>query len=131
MPSSVESQIDSLVAAFVSDLTALVRASAVTIVEEALAGQHLPQRRRGAPKRGAASAPSRRTKGAKRDPNAIAALTEQLAAFIKKTPGQRIEQIGKALGMPTRDLTLSVKKLVAAKRVSTKGQKRATTYFAR
>jgi hypothetical protein len=131
MPNSVDSDIESLVATFVADLTALVRASALTVVSDALGGQAVPQGRRKSAARGGASASSRRAKGAKRDPEDIAALTESLASFVKKSPGQRIEQIGKALGTPTKELTLPMKKLIAAKRISTKGQKRATTYFAR
>ena len=73
----------------------------------------------------------RRAKGAKRDPRLLQALTDKLGDYIKKNPGLRIEQIGKALGTPTKDLALPVKKLVAAKKISTKGQKRATTYFAK
>jgi len=131
MPNSVDSDIESLVATFVADLTALVRASALTVVSDALGGQTVPQGRRKSATRGAASASSRRAKGAKRDPEDIAKLTESLASFVKKSPGQRIEQIGKALGTPTKELTLPMEKLIAAKRISTKGQKRATTYFAR
>jgi predicted transcriptional regulator len=61
----------------------------------------------------------------------LEALTEKLGAFIKKNPGQRIEQIGKALGTPTKELALPVKKLLAAKRIATRGQKRSTKYFPR
>jgi hypothetical protein len=71
-----------------------------------------------------------RPKGAKRRPEALTALTDKLGAFIVKNPGLRIEQLGRALGTPTKELALPVKKLIAAKRVSSKGQKRATTYFA-
>jgi len=40
-----------------------------------------------------------------------------------------MEAISKALGTTTSDLTLPVKKLLAAKRVRFEGVKRATRYF--
>ncbi len=130
MPSSVESEIHSRLESFVQDLTSLIRESAMELVSEALGDRG--SSRRGGARRAAGAAPSTRpTKGAKRDPKVLAALTEKLGAFIKKTPGQRIEQIGKALGTPTKELALPVKKLISAKKISTKGQKRATTYFPR
>ena len=135
MPQSVESEILARAQILVSDLTALLRASALETVQNALDSQEKPTRRGRragtAAVRTSAPVAGRRAKGAKRDPKELEALTEKLAAFIKKTPGQRIEQIGKALATPTKELVLPVKKLMAAKRVSTKGQKRATTYFGR
>jgi hypothetical protein len=128
MPIAIESEIRSRVEAFAEELIALLRESAMDVVKDAL-GETAASRRGG---RGRASAPraSMRPKGAKRDPNVLEALTEKLGAFIKKNPGQRIEQIGKALGTPTKELALPVKKLVAAKKISTTGQKRSTKYFA-
>lgn len=134
MPSSVESDIRSRVEAFVEELTAMIRASALDLVNEALGeGGSRPGRRGGGRRPAAAAVVStgRRAKGAKRDPKMLQALTDRLGDFIKKNPGQRIEQIGKALGTPTKDLALPVKKLLAGKKISTKGQKRATTYFGR
>ncbi|HTQ04942.1 MAG TPA: DNA-binding protein [Polyangiaceae bacterium] len=132
MPSSVESDIRSRVEAFVEDLTAMIRASALDLVNEALGeGGSRPGRKSGGRRAAAAAPVARRAKGAKRDPKMLAALTDRLGDYIKKNPGQRIEQIGKSLGTPTKDLALPVKKLLAAKKISTKGQKRATTYFGR
>ena len=132
MPSAVESDIRSRVEAFVEELTAMIRASALDLVNEALGEGGSRPGRRAVGRRAAAPAPSgRRAKGAKRDPKLLAALTDRLGDYIKKNPGNRIEQIGKALGTPTKDLALPVKKLLAAKKISTKGQKRATTYFGR
>jgi hypothetical protein len=132
MPSSVESDIRSRVEAFVEEITAMIRTSALEVVSEALGEGGSRPAARG---RARASAPvvssGRRAKGAKRDPRLLQALTDKLGDYIKKNPGLRIEQIGKALGTPTKDLALPVKKLVAAKKLSTKGQKRATTYFAK
>jgi hypothetical protein len=126
---SIESEIRSRVEAFAEKLIALLRESAMDVVKDALGETGASRRGR----RGRASAPraSTRPKGAKRDPKLLEALTEKLGAFIKKNPGQRIEQIGKALGTPTKELALPVKKLLAAKRIATRGQKRSTKYFPR
>jgi hypothetical protein len=42
----------------------------------------------------------------------------------------RIEQINKELGTSTRDLQLPIRKLIASGALKSKGEKRATTYFA-
>ena len=68
-------------------------------------------------------------KGEKRTPADLASQVIELRAYIAKHPGERIEQIGKALGVATKDLALPVKKLIAARSVATKGQKRATKYY--
>lgn len=72
-----------------------------------------------------------RPKGQKRPPEELEALTKKLHAYVSKNPGQRIEQIGAGMGTATKDLNLPVKKLIADRRLTTKGQKRATTYSAR
>jgi hypothetical protein len=131
MQSSIESEIQARVQAFTSELTELIRASAMELVSEALGGTAASGR--GRPRaNGARTTTARgpgRPKGAKRDPEDLAALTDKLGAYIAKNPGLRIEEIGKALGTPTKDLALPVKKLIATKRISTKGQKRSTKYF--
>lgn len=76
-----------------------------------------------------AAAP-KRPFGAKRPPAELAKLTEKLGDFIQSHPGLRIEAISKALGAPTKDLNLPVKKLIAAKKIRSEGHKRATEYFA-
>jgi len=104
----------------------LIQTSALDAVQGALGDGG--GRRRGR----TGAAPSRQGTvrgGGKRDPEVIAALTDELLAFIAKNPGKRIEEISAALETPTRDLVLPVRRLVAGKRVSTRGQKRATTYF--
>ena len=50
--------------------------------------------------------------------------------YIKAHPGSRSEVIKKALGMAPPQMGDALKRLVASKSVKTKGQKRATTYFA-
>ncbi len=136
MSTNVEAEIRARLEQFAAKLTSLIQQSAMSSVEDAFAGGGAPARRGRGGRRPAAAAPapaaraSSAKKGQKRDPKLLEALTEKLGGYIAKNPGLRIEQIGAALGVATKDLALPVKKLVAAKRVSTKGQKRATTYFA-
>ena len=89
--------------------------------------------RAGRPAPASKAAPSKpapkRPLGAKRPPAELAALVERLGAYIKNNPGLGMEAISKALGTGTSDLTLPVKKLLAAKRVRFEGVKRATKYF--
>jgi len=78
----------------------------------------------------ARAAPRKLRKGEKRPGHLIAQTTEQLHAFIKSHQGQRIEQIAKALGTSTKELKLPAQKLLADKKIKTKGVKRATKYYA-
>jgi hypothetical protein len=83
--------------------------------------------RRGAPARGVNGAVRR--PGEKRDPRELARLVDRLLDYVKTNPGQRIEQINRALGVPTKDLTLPIKKLLVSNRITSKGEKRATSYW--
>lgn len=83
-----------------------------------------------APKAAPTTEPKRKF-GAKRDPAELAALTDALGDYISKHPGMRIEEIGAALQLPTKDLVLPVQKLLAAKRIKRTGTRRATKYFPR
>src|SRR5215831_1615633 len=132
--SEFNDQISKLVNEFVAQVAALARRAAMETLESALSGA-VPSggpRRRGRPP---AAAPSlslgggRRAKGAKRPADEIERTKVSLYDYIKGNPGQRVEQINKALGTSTKDLTLPLKKLIAEKAVRTEGEKRATAYF--
>ncbi|MET0795703.1 MAG: DNA-binding protein [Polyangiaceae bacterium] len=132
---SVNDRIRSRVEAFAEELSSLIRDSAMETVREALGGA-APRRgaRGGRVAAAASSAPvrgGRREKGQKRDPGEIERLTGRLLDYIKGNAGQRIEQIAAGMGTVTKELNLPVKKLMAQKSLKTKGQKRATQYFAR
>jgi hypothetical protein len=135
----IDNKIRGLVDSFATDLTSLIRESAMDTVREALGDGGSSGRRssgRGRPAAVAASpAGARRAsslpKGAKRAPDEIVKLTEQLGEYIKTNKGERIEQIAKGMNVSTRELNLPVKKLLATKVIKTKGQKRATQYFPR
>jgi hypothetical protein len=67
-------------------------------------------------------------RGAKRTQEDLENISQQLVSYIKTNPGLRIEQINKALGTTTKDVALPLKKLIADNVITSKGQRRATTY---
>ncbi len=76
-----------------------------------------------------AAAAAKRRAGEKRSPVLLAQVTDQVGNHIKSNPGQGVEQIAKALSTTTKELTLPIRKLLADKKITSKGQKRATRYF--
>src|SRR4051812_10718210 len=122
---------------FVEDISNLIQQAALESVEQALAGASaIPGRRGGRGARAAAAAPAfaslaSRKKGAKRTPEELEQLIKKLHGYVAKNPGQRIEQIAANLDISTKELNLPAKKLISEKKLTTKGQKRATTYFAK
>ncbi len=154
--SDIEHELRSRVDHFVSELSALIRRQALQAVEEVLkkgdGGAAQPRKagrpakaapegeakqakaRGGAkakPAAAAAAAAAKRRAGEKRTPQQLAAITEQVFNYIKSNGGQGVEQIAKALGTSTKELTLPIRKLLADKKIGSKGQKRATRYFPR
>jgi DNA-binding NtrC family response regulator len=134
--SGLEEQIRKSIDSFVDELNALVRQAAIKAVQDALGGDAAAPRRPAArppPSHSAASAPSRRTRRSrrlKRSPRALAKLQATLLDEIAHNPGQRIEAIGRRLGVSTKDLNLPMKKLLTDRKIKKKGEKRATEYYA-
>ena len=121
--------------AFVDDISNLINQAALESVEQALAAASSIPGKRGRGARSAApvsiSLSQSRKKGAKRTPEELEQLIKKLHGYVAKNPGQRIEQIASGLDISTKELNLPAKKLISDKKLSTKGQKRATTYFAK
>jgi hypothetical protein len=139
MANSLDDRIRARVEQFASELADLIRESAMETVSAALTGAR-PSPGRGGRRAAAAVAVVRsagrgraasREKGAKRPPDEIERLTGRLLDYVKGNPGQRIEQIADGMGTSTKELNLPAKKLISGKQLKTKGQKRATQYFAR
>ncbi len=157
--SDIENEIRSHVESFVNELSALVRQQALNAVSHALhdgngvghlheaeprlarRGPGRPRKnpipaaaivhiaRRGRPSRTPGSPNAHRPAGEKRTAEELKAVTEQVCEYIHANGGQGIEQIAKSLGTLTKELMLPIKKLLLEKRISSKGQKRATRYF--
>ena len=67
----------------------------------------------------------------RRGPAEIAVIITKIVDLVAKKPeGMRAEDIGKALGLKSNELPRPLKEGVASKKLSKKGVKRATTYFA-
>lgn len=121
---------------FVDDITSLIQQAALQSVEDALASASAIPGKRGRGGARVSAAPfvslsASRKKGAKRTPEELEQLIKKLHGYIAKNPGQRIEQIAQGLDISTKELNLPAKKLISDKKLNTKGQKRATTYFAK
>ncbi len=138
--SPLDRELRSRIDAFVNELTNLVKLSALEAVHEALgstlnagvAGGAAPAAAPTAGKRGPGRPPkAARGKGGKRSPEDVLKTAATVLSHIKANPGQRLEQIGKAVKMPTKDLKLPIQKLFEQKVINTKGEKRGTKYFAR
>jgi hypothetical protein len=151
--SDAENELRARVESFVSDLSELIRRAALEAVAETLKkGEPVvsPTRRVGRPAKAAgveekravgrpravkavvvSKASAKRKVGEKRPPQLLAQITEQVFNHVKANPGQGVEQIAKALSTSTKELTLPIRKLLNDKKVSSKGQKRATRYFPR
>ena len=130
----INAEIRSHIDRFAVELERLVKSAAVAAVTQALGSDASPRASR--PTRGAsqtkpakAAATKGRPTGSKRPPEEIARTVERLLAAIKSKPGQRIEEIGAALRTSTKKLALPAKKLIANKKIKTKGVKRATRYL--
>src|SRR5580704_16377332 len=149
--SDVENELRSRVEGFVNELSALIRRQALQAVEEVLKkgegavpapahrGPGRPRKIpveavgvagavRAKPGRPRAAAAPKRRAGEKRTPQQLAQITEQVFNYIKSNAGQGVEQIAKSLATSTKELTLPIRKLLADKKISSKGQKRATRY---
>jgi hypothetical protein len=150
--SDAENQIRNRVDAFVNELSDLVREAALQAVADALKKGEpsaAPARKAGRPAkaaapvepeekkttrargRPAAAKGAKRRAGEKRSPALLAQVTEQVFNHIKSNAGQGVEQIAKTLGTSTKELTLPIRKLLGEKKITSKGQKRATRYFPR
>ena len=148
--SELQNQIADRVKAFVEDIANLARKTAI----ELLSGTKTPdapvviKRKPGRPPKSAsvaapaAAAPAAAKpapkapkaakgggRGAKRTGPELDKLVARVLKQIQDNPGQRMEHINKAIGLPTKDLVLPIKKLVSEGKIRSTGTRRSTQYF--
>lgn len=122
-------EIQKRVDAFVTELSELVRQSALDAVRTALgngaSSNSAPARSRGR----AVKVPTQSlTKGVRRTPQEMTATRAKILAYVTANPGQRIEQIAAGLKVPAASLHLPTRTMVG-KTLRTTGERRATRYF--
>ncbi len=133
---SLRSQLTELAQTFVESVLVAMKG---TSVEEFLHARTDGHRATAVPARsgsGRATLPSRpgRPKPGRlprRSPEDIARVLDLVTKLVKSHPkGMRAEEIRKKLGLDVREMPRILKDGVAKKKLKSKGQKRATTYFA-
>jgi hypothetical protein len=140
MPNSFQSEIADLAASFAeSILLALRSASLDELLAEARGHRAGPGRPANASKAspptalgGANAAPRSSGRLPRRSSEEIAEQLKQIVALLRKQKdGLRAEQIRAELGLQAKEMPRILKEGLTTKSLSAKGQKRATTYFAK
>jgi predicted DNA-binding transcriptional regulator len=141
--SNIQSQIQILARSFVDQVVEILRGASLRdlVSHEGGAGSALPNgrptRTTSAP---AVSAPSATAPRAARSTGRLprrsageieAALDKIVALLRKHKEGLRAEEIRSNLGMMAKEMPRILKEGLSTKKLTSKGQKRATTYFAK
>ena len=138
MSNSLRSTLDSLADSFAAAvLDALRGARLDELLSEARGGRSPRARRASGPRTSAPPAPTARTarkargRLARRSAGDIEKALDRVRGLLRgKKAGLRSEQIRAALGLDRRELPRILKSGLEKKRLRSKGEKRATTYFA-
>jgi len=120
--------LSTLVSEFVDQVQIVVRRSTIDQIQAALGSVDAPMRRGPGRPRGPGRRPGRRA--ARQTPAQLDAMVGKVHAYIREHPGQRSEQISKALKVQTPTLRKAVQKLISEKKLRAKGQRRGMTYTA-
>jgi hypothetical protein len=129
--SDLRTSIQSLAETFAAGVLQAIRsASLADILAESPAPRRGPGRppSKGAPGRPPAASASKRL--ARRSEKDLAAVADSIVALVKKhDKGLRAEQIRAELGIAKKEWARPLEAALASKKLTKKGEKRATTYF--
>jgi hypothetical protein len=134
--------IQALIASFAAQLEAAAKKAAIQQVIATLGGTAPAARRGRGPGRpkGSTNKPTAapvpagpaikpvRT-GKRRSAEDVEAMGATLLTYVKANPGQRADQIAKALRTDVGTMRLPMQALLAARKVKTQGQRRGTRYY--
>ena len=137
-------EIQTLVANFAAQVEAIAKRAALEQVLATLGGtvatsapaKRGPGRPKGSTNAPKATAPAATKtgikpirKGTRRSAEDVKAMGEALIAHVKANPGHRGEQIAAALRTDVNTIRLPMQALSAAKKITTRGQRRGMQYF--
>jgi hypothetical protein len=131
--SSLRSRLDSLAASFASEVVRAIQSASLEELLSEVGGKRGPVRSTASP----ATVPSPyRVRKAGRLPRRsvqdIKATLDKVHGLLKsKKDGLRAEQIRATLKLDVREMPRVLKEGLATKKLTSKGRKRATTYFAK
>jgi|SRR5580704_9928551 hypothetical protein len=138
--SSLNSQLESLAHSFVNDVITAIRGSSLQELVGPGAGKSTGRSSRAVTPGGGGqpdplSVPAKRGKAGRlkrRSPEEIEALLGKIVLLVKThKDGMRAEEIRSKLGLEAKEMPRVLKEGLKKKKLSSKGQKRATTYFAK
>jgi hypothetical protein len=130
---TLRSRLDSLASSFATEVVRTIQSASLEELLSEVGGKRSPGRSQ--PTLPTASSPvrARRTgRLARRSAEDIKATLDKVHGLLKsKKDGLRAEQIRKALKLDVREMPRVLKDGLATKKLTSKGRKRATTYFAK
>jgi len=120
--------IQTLVSTFADQIAEAVRRTTIDDIVRRISGEvPIPYRKAGRKVRVVRMGKGKRGRRSSVD---LAAWGDKLLAHVKAHPGQRGEQIAKALRTDVGTMRKPMQDLIAKKKVKTKGQRRGMTYTA-
>jgi hypothetical protein len=135
MPTNLRAQLDALAARFAQQIVAAIQSASLNELMPPGGGSVGNGRSvRGASKPTGPSRQGLKPSGrlTRRSANEIEATVAKIVLLVKThKEGMRAEEIRAALGMLPKEMPRILKEGLRTKKLTSKGQKRATTYFAR